>query len=106
MVNGGDLFLCVLAGLVIPLVILDGLKGLGVETVLRQVPGMQVERRPMVWLFAVVAGPGIFMERMLSAWRRDGLTAADGVNAIVITLGWAAIYGFVVLGVVRALLPA
>lgn len=104
MVNGGDLFICVLAGLVIPLAIVDGLKAMGVETTPRQVPGWQVERRPFVWLFGIVAGPGLFLERMLRAWREGVLSAGDGVNAFVIALGWAALYGFVVLGVVKAVL--
>ena len=42
---------------------------------------------------------------MLAAGREGQLSVADGINAFVITLGWATLYGFVVLSLVKAFLP-
>lgn len=102
MVNGGDLFVCLVAGLAMPLAILDGIRAVAGSSIPQQPAGLQRERRPILWLFALIAGPGLFAERMLAAWRNGDLSAADRVNALVITLGWAALYGYVVLGLARA----
>ncbi|MCB1446339.1 MAG: hypothetical protein KDJ87_11270 [Rhizobiaceae bacterium] len=103
MVNSGDLFVCLVAGLAIPLAIVDGLKAFGGVAMPKQPQGLHFERRPGIWLLAVIAGPGLFAERMLDEARRGRLTSADAVNAFVITLGWAAIYGFILLSLVRAM---
>jgi hypothetical protein len=105
MVNAGDLFVCVVVGLAMPLALLDGIRALVSSALPSQGAGFQLERRPLVWLMALLLGPGLFADRMLAAWRQDELSVADGINAFVITLGWSAIYGFVVLGAVKTLLP-
>lgn len=106
MVNAGDLFVCVVAGLAMPLAMLDGFKALAGSALPSQAAGFQFERRPLAWLLALVLGPGLFADRMLSAWREGELSLADCINAFVITIAWAAIYGFVVLSLVKASLPA
>lgn len=106
MVNAGDLFICLVAGLAIPLAILDGIRALAGPAALLVPQESHPARSPRLWLLALLAGPGLFAERMLDAWRAGALSPADRVNALVITLGWAAIYGFVVLGLARAVLPA
>jgi hypothetical protein len=106
MVNAGDLFVCVVAGLAMPLAMLDGFKALAGSALPSQSAGLQLEKRPLVWLLAILLGPGLFADRMLAAWREDRLSPADRINAFVITLGWAAVYGFVVLRLVRTFLPA
>ena len=106
MVNAGDLFVCVVAGLAIPLAMLDGFKALAGSALPNQAAGLQFERRPLVWLLAILLGPGLFADRMLSARREGELSLADCVNAVVITIGWAAIYGFIVLNLVKVSLPA
>lgn len=106
MVNAGDLFVCMVAGLALPLAMLDGFKALAGSALPNQAGGLQFERRPLVWLLAIVLGPGLFADRMLAAWREGNLSPADRINAFVITLGWAAVYGFVVLSVARTVLPA
>jgi hypothetical protein len=106
MVNAGDLFVCVVAGLAMPLAMLDGFKAFAGSALPSQGVGFQFERRLLVWLLALLLGPGLFADRMLSAWREGELSLADCVNAFLITLGWAAIYGFVVLSLVKTLLPA
>jgi hypothetical protein len=100
MVNGGDIFVSLVAGLAIPLAILDGLRALAWTSG----PPHPDDRGPIVWLLAVVAGPGLFVERMLACWREGNLDGADAANAFVIAIGWATLYGYVVLGVARRLL--
>jgi hypothetical protein len=106
MVSASDLFVSVVAGLAMPLAMLDGFKALAGSGLPGQRAGFQFERRPFVWLLAVLLGPGLFVDRMLAAWRAGDLPSADRVNAVVIAIGWAAVYGFVVLSLVKALLPA
>lgn len=101
MINAGDLFVCLLAGLALPLALLDCVKAIAATTLPAQAAGLRFERWPVMWLSALVLGPGLFVERMLSAWRSGELSAADQINALVIALGWAAIYGFVVLELAR-----
>ncbi|MBX9456086.1 MAG: hypothetical protein KL863_08740 [Rhizobium sp.] len=106
MVNGGEIFVCMIAGLAIPLAMLDGLKALARGRVPHQQAGLHLEQRPLVWLLAILLGPGLFADRMLADWREGLLSVADRVNALVITLGWATIYGYVVLGLSRAIVPS
>ena len=101
MINAGDLFVCLVAGLALPLGLLDCVRVVAASPLLAEEAGIRSRRWPMLWLAALVLGPGLFMERMLASWREGELSAADGVNALVIALGWAAIYGFVVLECVR-----
>ena len=105
MVNAGDLIVCVVAGLAMPLAMLDGFRALAGSTLPSQPAQFQLERRPLIWILAVVLGPGLFADRMLSAWRERKLSRLDQTNALVITFGWAAIYGFVALSLVKAVLP-
>ena len=99
MVNGGDLFVSLVAGLAVPLALLDGLRAVVGGPVLRE------RSQPAVnWLLALVAGPGLFIETMLDKWRQGNLDRADAVNAMVIALGWATLYGYVLLGLSRRLL--
>ena len=104
MVNAGDLFVCVVAGLAMPLAMLDGFKALAGSALPGQPERLQLERRPLIWILAVMLGPGLFADRMLAAWREGNLSRLDQMNAFVIALGWAAIYGFVALSLVRAVL--
>ncbi|MGV3553038.1 DUF6949 family protein [Rhizobium sp.] len=105
MINAGDLFICVVTGLAMPLAMLDGYRALAGAALQEQVVGWHGRRGPVVLLLAILLGPGLFVEKMLTAWRRGELSPADRVNALVIALGWAALYGFVVLGFVRMTLP-
>jgi hypothetical protein len=106
MVNAGDLFVCVVAGLAMPLAVLDGLRALVGSALPNQSAELQLERRPWVWLLAVLLGPGLFADRMLSSWRNGELSPDDGLYAIVIAVGWSAIYGFVLLSILKTFLPA
>jgi hypothetical protein len=106
MVNGGDVLMCLVAGLAVPLALIDGLRGLGGITLPRRSTNAGVERRPLVWLLALIAGPGLFAERMLLGWHDGELSPADGVNGLIIVAGWAALYGYVLLRLVGSLVPA
>lgn len=105
MVNGGDLFICVVAGLAMPLAMLDGYRGLAGISLREQVAGSHFQHGPIGLLLAILLGPGLFIERMLAAWRQGELSVADRINAPVIALGWAALWGFVVLSLARTVLP-
>lgn len=105
MVNGGEIFVCMIAGLAIPLALLDGLRAFAGGLLPHQNPGLQFEQRPLTWVLAIALGPALFADRMLADWREGRLEIADRVNALVITLGWAAIYGYVVLGLGTWMLP-
>jgi hypothetical protein len=104
MINGSDLFICVVAGLAMPLALLDGYRALAGSTLQRALGGAQEPGWPMLWAVTLLLGPGLFIERMLSSWREGALSFVDGVNAMVIALGWAGLHGFVVLSLARALL--
>lgn len=106
MVNASDVFVCIVVGLAVPLAMLDGVKALAGAALADQSAGFQLESRPLVWLLAIPLGPGLFVERMLIAWRQGELSPTERINALVIALGWAAIYGFVVLGIARMAVPA
>ena len=97
MVNGGDLFICLVAGLAVPLAIVDGLRAAAGAAMSHRPEGLHVEHRLLAWLFVLLAGPGLFVERMIAVAREGQLSFQDAINAVVITLGWAALYGFVVL---------
>ena len=105
MVNVSDLVVCMVAGLAMPLAMLDAFKTLAGSMFPSQPAEFQLERRPLVWALAVVLGPGLFADRMVAAWREGKLSQFDQINAFVITLGWATIYGFVALSLVKATLP-
>ena len=102
MVNAGDIFVSIVAGLAIPLAVLDGFRAFAGTLTSHRQGHVHVEGRGRQWLFALFTGPGLFAERMLAARRAGALSAVDSVNAFVITIGWAALYGFVVLRLVSA----
>jgi hypothetical protein len=97
MINAGDLFVCLVAGLALPLALLDGMRAIGGTII--------PAGRSAMWLSSLVLGPGLFVERMLAAWRSGELSVADQINAMVIALGWAAVYGYVVLEIIRRAFP-
>jgi hypothetical protein len=101
MMNAGDLFVCLVAGLALPLALLDGIRAISRATSLADRPALRLDGWPVLWISSLILGPGLFVERMLAAWRSGELSVADQINAMVIAFGWAAIYGFVVLEFTR-----
>ena len=105
MFNAGDLFVSLVVGLALPLAILDGLRALVGSSMPVQRDGFQIETRLSPWLLALIAGPGLLIERLIEAWRGQSLRAGDLPAGAFIVLGWATIYGYVVLRGVQFLLP-
>lgn len=105
MINEGDLFVCLVAGLALPLALLDGARAVAGAALPAQAGGLGRDRWWVMWLKTLVLGPGLFVEGMLAAWRSGELSVADRINAFIIALGWAAIYGFVVLDLARRIFP-
>ena len=106
MVNAGDLFISLVAGLALPLALLDGLRLFVGEALPEQRDGFQIERRLAPWLLAVIAGPGLLIERLAAGWREEMLSRGDLTAGCFIALGWAMIYGFIVLRALEAMIGA
>lgn len=105
MFNAGDLFVSLVVGLALPLAMLDGLKALIGSRLPAQHDGFQVETRLSPWLLAVIAGPGLLVEKLIAGWKEQSLGAGDLSAGVFIALGWATIHGYVVLRGVQFLLP-
>jgi hypothetical protein len=105
MFNAGDLFVSLVVGLALPLAILDGLRVFAGAGMPVQHDGFQIETRLSPWLLAVIAGPGLLIEKLLAGWKEQSLDAGDLPAGAFIALGWATIYGYVVLRGVQFFLP-
>jgi len=105
MFNAGDLFVSLVVGLASPLAILDGLRAMVGARMPVQNGGFQIERRLSPWLLAAIAGPGLLIERLIEGWKEHSLNASDLSAGAFIALGWATIYGYLVLRGVQLLLP-
>jgi hypothetical protein len=103
--TGSDLFVSLVVGLAVPLAILDAARTILEDRLPVQAEGFQIERRLMPWLLAVIAGPALLFDRVAEGWREGSLSRSDILSGAVITLGWAMIYGFVVLKAVQFLGP-
>lgn len=101
--TSSDLFVCLVAGLAVPLAILDAARTMFDGQLPVQADGLQLERRLMPWLLAVLAGPALLFDRVAEGWREGTLSKADIASGAFITLGWAMIYGFIVLRAVHLL---
>lgn len=102
MMSGGDVFICLVVGLAVPLAILDAARTM-LEGLPEQGAGFQIERRWTPWLLALLAGPALLFDRVAEGWREGAYSRSDILSGALITAGWATIYGFVVLQVVHFL---
>jgi hypothetical protein len=93
--TSGDIFVCLIAGLAVPLAILDVAKAILDDGLPEQGDGLQFERRLAPWLLGLLAGPALLFERIAEGWREKSIPAVDIVSGTIITVGWAAVYGFV-----------
>lgn len=105
MFNADDLFVSLVVGLALPLAILDGLRAVVGASTPAQHDGFQIETRLSPWLFAMIAGPGLLIEKLIEGCKEHSLGASDLSAGAFIALGWATIYGYVVLRGVQFLLP-
>jgi hypothetical protein len=101
--TSGDLFVCLVVGMAVPLAILDVARAILTDELPVQEEGLQFEGRLAPWLLALFAGPALLFDRIAEGWREGALSRADIASGVFITAGWAAIYGFVLLQAVRFL---
>jgi hypothetical protein len=99
----GDVFVCLVAGLAVPMAILDAARTLLDDRMPIQIAGLQFERRALPWLLALVAGPALLVDRVAEGWKEGAMSRADLTHGAVITLGWAGIYGYVMLSLAKHL---
>jgi hypothetical protein len=97
MFSSGDLFICLVVGLAVPLAILDVARSLLEGELPRQADGFHLERRVMPWVLALLAGPALLFDRVAEGWREKSYSNSDIAIGIFLTAGWASIYGFVLL---------
>ena len=98
-----DVFVCLIAGLSIPLAILDAARTILDEHMPLQIDGLQFEKRALPWILALLAGPGLLVDRVAEGWREGVMSRGDLVQGAIITLGWAGLYGYVILAVAKRL---
>jgi len=101
MAFSGDLFVCLVIGLAVPLAVLDAMRTMLDGELPSQGDGLQLELRLMPWLLALVAGPALLFDRVAESWRSGLLQRAELAAGIVIIAGWATIYGFLLLKAAR-----
>jgi hypothetical protein len=97
-----DVFVCLVAGFAVPLAIVDLVKALTEGHLPVQEGGARFERRMLPWFLALVAGPGLLVDRLAELWHLKSIGAGDLVSGTLIAFGWAFIYGFVFLQLARA----
>jgi hypothetical protein len=97
MITSGELFVCLVAGLAVPLAILDAARTVLEGRLPVQGDGLQLERRLVPWFLGFFAGPALLFDRIAEGWREGTLSGPDIASGAFITAGWAAIYGFVLL---------
>lgn len=95
--TSSDLFICLVAGLAVPLAILDAARTILDERLPVQGAGLQFERRLAPWLLALFAGPALLFDRIAEGWKERAISTGDVAFGAFITIGWAMIYGFVLL---------
>ena len=103
MITSGELFVCLVAGLAMPLAILDAARAMFEDGLPEQGDGFQLERRLAPWMLALFAGPALLFDRVAGGWRDSQLSKADIASGAFITAGWAVLYGFVVLKFIQYL---
>lgn len=96
MMSGGDVFICLVVGLAVPLAILDAARTM-LEGLPEQASEFQVERRLAPWLLALFAGPALLFDRVAQGWREGAFSRGDILSGVIITAGWATLYGFLIL---------
>ncbi|MBL0375073.1 hypothetical protein JJB09_23960 [Rhizobium sp. KVB221] len=101
-----DFFVCLVAGLAIPMALLDAARTILGDGMPLQAEGFQLESRPLPWILGLFAGPALLFDRVVGGWRADTMTRNDVAQGAVIVIGWAGIYGFVFLSLARLLWSA
>jgi hypothetical protein len=100
MMNFADLVLCLLTGFAIPL----ALSGIVTERVQLHAGRGQVGsagRFFVFWSSALLCGPGLFATRLVDGFRSGAESAGEQIAGWLAAAGWALLYGYVVLNLVR-----
>ena len=100
MMNFADLVLCLLTGFAIPLA-LAGFVAERAEIRAGRGQAGPAGRFFVFWSSALVCGPGLFAVRLLEGLRSRKETAGEQIAGWLAAAGWAALYGYVVLTLVR-----
>lgn len=82
-----------LAGFLLSLILLDGMRRLAGRHWPVQGEGLQFERRLLPWLIALIAGPALLWDQSRPYRRRRRGTAADLALLLVLIGVWSASYG-------------
>ena len=100
MMNFADLVLCLLTGFAIPLALSGFVAERAVVHAGRREMG-PAGRFLVFWSSALVCGPGLFATRLVEGFRSREETAGEQITGWLAAAGWAFLYGYVVLTLVR-----
>lgn len=100
MMNFADLVLCLLTGFAIPLA-LSGFVAERAELHAGRGQAGPAGRFLVFWSSALVCGPGLFATRLIEGFRSGEETAGEQITGWAAAAGWAFLYGYVVLMLVR-----
>lgn len=103
MMNFVDLVLCLLTGFAIPLA-LCGFVAEGARLYAGTGQSGRTGRFFVLWSSALVCGPGLFATRLVEGFRSGEETAGEQIAGWLAAAGWALLYGYVVLHLVRHVL--
>ena len=98
-----DVFVCLVVGFAVPLAILDAARTILDAAMPIQIEGLQFERRALPWMLALLAGPALMLDRVAEGWREATMSRTDRAHGVIITVGWAALYGFVAVSLAQRL---
>ncbi len=100
MMNFADLVLCLLTGFAIPLALAGFVSERAELLAGRGEPG-RAGRFFVFWSSALVCGPALFATRLIEGFRSGEETAAEQLAGWIAAAGWALLYGYVALNLVR-----
>ncbi|WP_137156037.1 hypothetical protein [Rhizobium sp. FKL33] len=100
MLEASDIVVCLVIGLAAPLAILDSCR-LMFDGLPEHGQNQALQRRALFWLFALIAGPALFWERVVAEIRSGGLRGGQlGLSAVAIVC-WAWLYGLTLIGLLK-----
>jgi hypothetical protein len=100
MMNLADPILCLLTGIAVPMA-LAGFVAEGAGVLSARGESSWFGWALGAWGAAMVAGPGLFAQRLVEGWRSGAENTAEQLCGWVACAGWAALYGYVLLSAVR-----
>jgi hypothetical protein len=101
--NGEDIFIALIAGLSVPLAISGAARSLLGNDWPVQRSRFAVSNGFTAIALAVLAGPGILIDRLVEDFRNGNLDTAEAGLAAGAAFAWAMLYGFVLLGLITRL---